>query len=96
MTTISPEPTAYLLQKWERFFMLDDTEPTDIELEAATFTDAEKEIWDCDIGHLISEAHASEDAYLHALGERCERLAGAYGAAPGLIDDIRMGGAQCR
>lgn len=96
MTTISPAPTAYLLQKWERFFMLGGEQSTDIELEAATFTDAEREAWDWDIDHLIGEAHASEDAYLHALGERCERLAGAYGAAPGLIDDIRTGGAQCR
>lgn len=86
MTTISPEPTAYLLQKWERFLMTGEEQ----------FTGAELEAWECDIDHLISEAHASEDAYLHALGERCERLAGAYDAAHGLIDDIRMGGAQCR
>ena len=85
MTTISPEPTAYLLQKWERFFMTDEL----------TFTDAELEAWDCDIGHLMCEAHASEDAYLHALGERCAHLEVLCNSAARIIDDIRKG-AQCR
>ena len=86
MTTISPEPTAYLLQKWERFFMTGEEQ----------FTGAELEAWECDIDHLIGEAHASEDAYLQALGERCERLAGLWDRAEQIVDDIRTGGAQCR
>ena len=58
MTTTSPAPTAHLLQQWERFFLTGEEQ----------FTDAEFEAWDCDIGHLVCEAHASEDAYLYALG----------------------------
>lgn len=83
MTTISPALTAHLLQKWERFFMTDEL----------TFTDAELE--ECEIDDLLREAHASEDAYLHALGERCARLEVLCDSAAHIIDDIRKG-AQCR
>lgn len=83
MTTISPAPTAHLLQQWERFFMTDEL----------TFTDAELE--DCDIDGLLREASASEDAYLHALGERCARLEVLCASAERIIGDIRKG-TQCR
>lgn len=59
------------------------------------FTDAELEAWDCDMGHLMCEARASEDAYLYALGERCGRLEALHNRAAFIIDGIRRG-AQCR
>ena len=60
-----------------------------------SLTDAETEEWECDIDHLISEARTSEDAYLHALAERCERLAVLWDSAEHIIDAIRKG-TQCR
>ena len=59
------------------------------------FTEAEIDEWDCDIDHLIGEARVSEDAYLYALGARCERLANLWDDVQDIIDDIRTGGKQC-